>query len=100
MFSRPAPELRLTAAASRDKGRERICTLSQIKHGGTAKYALRPCKKGAKRFLACVSKRESCKFEWIFRQRKYGSPRFSGAKSRLSDAVVAKKPPTLQLKEF
>ena len=43
---------------------------------------------------------ESCKFEWIFRQRKYGSPRFSGAKSRLPDAEMAKKPPKLQLMEF
>ena len=50
--------------------------------------------------LECVSKRESCKFEWIFRQIKDGSRRFSGAKSRLSDAEMAEKTPKLQLKEF
>ena len=43
---------------------------------------------------------ESCKFEWIFRQCKYGSPRFSGAKSRLPDAEMIKKPLKLQLMEF
>ena len=44
--------------------------------------------------------KESCKFEWVFCQRKYGSPRFSGAESRLPYAEMTKKPPKLQLKEF
>ena len=52
--------------------------------------ALRPRRKPAVllNFLGCVSKRKNCKFEQIFRQIKDGSRRFSGAKSRLSDAEV------------
>ena len=50
--------------------------------------------------LECVSKRESCKFEWIFRQIKDACRRFSGAKSRRADAEMAEKTPKLQLKEF
>ena len=48
----------------------------------------------------CVTKRESCKFEWIFRQLKDVCRRFSGAKSRCTDAEMAEKTPKLQLKEF
>ena len=38
--------------------------------------------------LGCVSKRKNCKFEWIWCQFKDGNRRFSGAKSRFSDAEV------------
>ena len=42
----------------------------------------------AVRPLGCVSKRKNCKFEWIWCQFKDGNRRFSGAKSRFSDAEV------------
>ena len=43
--------------------------------------------------IECVSKRKRRKFEWIFCQIKDEGRRFSGAKSSLSDAEMAKKTP-------
>jgi hypothetical protein len=51
-------------------------------------------------FLECVSKRESRKFEWIFRQFKEEIRRLSSAKSRIDDAEMAEKTPKLRIKEF
>ena len=78
--------------------RERLIAADDVKVA--TKAVTKAAKKSGDEELECVSKRESCKFEWIFRHIKDESRRFSGAKSRLSDAEMAEKPPKLQLKEF
>ena len=51
-------------------------------------------------FLGGIWKRKRRQHERIFRQFKKGNRRFSGAKSRFSDAEMAEKTPWWSLREF
>ena len=71
-----------------------------LQEADSAKGTLRFAAELIRGSLGCVSKRKSCKFERIFRQIKDEGRRFSGAKSRSSDAKMAEKTPKLQFREF
>ena len=69
-----------------------------------SRYRLQPPpSKKASRFptcLGCIRKRKKRQLERIFCQFKEENRRFSGAKSRFSDAEMAEKTPRWSLREF
>ena len=80
---------------------DRYCMLNLRQYRTMSRKGIRqPSRELCGITLGCIWKRKRRQHERIFRQFKEGSRRFSGAKSRLSDAEMAEKTPWWSLREF